>query len=79
MDEAAKYRRRRVTTLAVIGIAAEGALFALSRLAPAMAGLVRPLYAAIAGVLVFNLWHAARRRGPGLDRRRGDRRGEPSP
>jgi hypothetical protein len=79
VDEAAKYRWRRVITLALIGIMAEGALFILSRVAPAMAGLIRPLYAAVAAVLLFNLWHSARRRGPGLDRRRGDRRGESSP
>lgn len=73
MAEAERHRWRRVAALALLGIAIEGALFGIARLAPAMAGLMRPLYAAVAGVLAFSLWHAAQARRGG-DRRRRDRR-----
>ena len=56
-----------------MGIAAEAALFMLARLAPAMSALVRPLYPAVAGVLLYGLWHAMHARTGG-DRRREERR-----
>lgn len=73
MPEAARYRWRRVGVLALTGLAVEAALFGVARLAPAMAGLMRPVYAAVAGVLAYALWHAAHARRGG-DRRRRDRR-----
>lgn len=63
--------------LTVAGLAVEAALFAVARLAPAMAGLMRPLYAGVGGVLAYALWHAAHARRGG-DRRRQDRRHESS-
>ena len=38
--------------MAMMGVAAEAALYVLAKLAPAMSMLVRPLYPAVAGVLV---------------------------
>jgi len=77
LAEAERHRWRRVILLVLAAIALEGALIALARLAPAMAGLVRPLYAAVAAVLLYIIWHAARRRR-GQDRRQADRRGSSS-
>lgn len=64
--------------LIALGVLIEAALFVLTRLAPAMGGLVRPMYAAVAGVLAYGVWNAAHRR-TGRDRRQTDRRhpGEP--
>ncbi|MGH7617095.1 MAG: hypothetical protein ACREPM_07705 [Gemmatimonadaceae bacterium] len=73
MADAGEHRWRRVAGLALTGVAIEAALFVLARRAPAMAGLVRPLYAAVAAVLVYTLWHTAHARR-GRDRRREDRR-----
>jgi hypothetical protein len=38
-----------------------------------MSALVKPLYPAVAGVLLYGLWHALHARGGG-DRRREERR-----
>lgn len=73
MAEDARHRWRRVALLALLGVAIEAALFGIARLAPAMAGLMRPLYAAVGGVLAFSLWHASQARR-GKDRRRQERR-----
>ncbi len=73
MSEAAQHRWWRVARLAMMGIAAEAALFGLAKLAPAMSSLVRPLYPAVAGVLVYALWHALHARTGG-DRRHEERR-----
>jgi hypothetical protein len=77
LAEAARHRWWRIARLAIIGIIAEAALFALERLAPAMSALVRPMYPAVAGVLVYGLWHAMHSRTGG-DRRREERR-QPTP
>jgi hypothetical protein len=74
LAEAARHHRWwRVARLAMVGVAAEAALYALAKLAPAMSMLVRPLYPAVAGVLVYGLWHALHAR-TGEDRRREERR-----
>jgi hypothetical protein len=62
-----------VILIIVLGMVIEAGLFTLARSAPAMAGLIRPMYAAVAGVLLYGLWNAARRR-QGQDRRQADRR-----
>jgi hypothetical protein len=68
-----RHRWRRFALLACVGIVAEAALFGVARRAPAMAGLIRPLYAAVGAVLAYFLWHAAQQRR-GKDRRQEQRR-----
>jgi hypothetical protein len=63
---------RYVAALLVI----ELALFALARLAPAMATLFRPAYFVVAALFAVPIWHASRARSPGHDRRQEDRRGQ---
>jgi hypothetical protein len=66
----------RMLRLALFGIVAEMAVFAVGYIAPAMTTLLRPVYILIAALFVFALWRAAKRR-PGHDRRHnavGDRR-----
>ena len=71
--DAERHRWRRVILLVLLGLVIEAGLFSVARMAPAMAGLIRPMYAAVAGVLLFAVWNAARRR-QGQDRRQADRR-----
>jgi hypothetical protein len=71
-----RHRWRRVTLLAMAGVAGEIALYVLAKHAPAMAGLIRPLYVTLAAVLAYQIWHAAQRR-QGHDRRQVDRRASP--
>jgi hypothetical protein len=71
--EAKHHRWRRIVLLILLGIVIEAGLFGVARMAPAMAGLIRPMYAAVAGVLSYGIWNAARRRR-GQDRRQADRR-----
>jgi hypothetical protein len=61
---------RFVVTLVVI----ELLLFVIAKLAPAMATLFRPVYWIVAALFVVPIWHAARKRAPGHDRRQADRR-----
>jgi CHASE2 domain-containing sensor protein len=74
LSDGERHRWRRLITLVAGGIVAEAGLFAISWFAPVMAGLIRPLYAAVAAVLAYLLWHAAQQRR-GQDRRQADRRG----
>jgi hypothetical protein len=73
VSDGERHRWRRFAALVAGGIAVEGGLFTLSKTTPAMAGLIRPLYAAVAAVLAYLLWHAAQQRR-GQDRRQTDRR-----
>jgi hypothetical protein len=73
-----RHRWRRFALIAAGGVVAEAALFGLARSTPAMAGLIRPLYAAVGAVLAYFLWHAAQQRR-GKDRRQVHRRGDQPP
>jgi hypothetical protein len=73
VSDGERHRWRRFAALAAGGIAIEAGLFTVSRMTPAMSGLIRPLYAAVAAVLAYVLWHAAQQRR-GRDRRQTDRR-----
>ena len=55
----------------------ELALMFVARVAPAMAGLMRPAYVLVAVIAVLMIWQAWRRR-EGSDRRQDERR-DPSP
>jgi hypothetical protein len=67
--------------LAVLGLIAEMAVFAVGHFAPAMTTLLPPVYLLVAVLFAGAIWHALRRH-PGRerrhagagDRRRGDRR-----
>jgi hypothetical protein len=65
-------RVRRLVGLLIAGLVIEGALLAITRLSPAFAVIMRPVYAIVAAAFGLAIWHAARRRD---ERRQGDRRG----
>jgi protein-S-isoprenylcysteine O-methyltransferase Ste14 len=70
-------RWRRIAVITGIAVVVELALMFVARLAPAMAGLMRPAYVLVAVIAVLMLWNAWRRRD-GSDRRQDERR-DPSP
>ncbi|HXT14853.1 MAG TPA: hypothetical protein VN706_04445 [Gemmatimonadaceae bacterium] len=72
-DAVDRARTRRIIIIAVITVIVEGALFAIARIAPALAGLIRPVYLVVLACTAITGWHALRRR-PGHDRRHSDRR-----
>jgi hypothetical protein len=57
--------------LLIAGLVIEGALLAITRLSPAFAVIMRPVYAIVAAAFGLAIWHAARRRE---ERRHEDRR-----
>ena len=80
MQAADRAHLTRVLRLTVIGLLVEGALFAVGRWQPAMAGVFRSLSWVVAAVFLVMILRALRRRKGG-DRRHTDRRhpvsGEP--
>lgn len=68
------YRLRRILTLAIVGAGLELALFFLAQRGPAFASIVHIVQVIAALAFAVAMWHASRRRGPGHDRRHGDRR-----
>jgi hypothetical protein len=63
----------RVLILIAIAVVLEVALFSVGRVAPAIAGLMRPVYWVVGGLFAFAIGHASRQRATG-DRRHSDRR-----
>ena len=76
MADPQHHRRQRIVGLAAAWAGVELALWLLTRFMPAMRGLMRPVYVAVAVAFGLALYHAARRRS-GHDRRHGDRRVAP--
>jgi len=73
MPDAEQYRTRRIATVLITTIVVEVGLVALAHFAPAMRGLIRPVYFIVLLVGAFSFWHAVRPR-TGQDRRHGERR-----
>jgi hypothetical protein len=64
---------KRVLRIVIGGVVIELALALLAHLAPAAAGLIRPVYWIVAGICLVGIAHALRKRS-GHDRRTGQRR-----
>jgi hypothetical protein len=65
---------RRIIRYVAAVVAIELALFAIAYMAPAMKTLLQPVYWIVLVLFVVPIWHAARSRGAGHDRRHSDRR-----
>lgn len=68
---------RRALHLVLILLVLEGAAYAISRMAPAMAALMQPIYVLLLLLFAYPIWHASRHR-TGQDRRHRDRRHQTS-
>ena len=68
---------RRALHLIVILLVLEAAAYAISRMAPAMAALMRPIYVLLVVLFALPIWHASRHR-TGHDRRHRERRHQTS-
>jgi ABC-type nickel/cobalt efflux system permease component RcnA len=66
-------RWKRIGVFFAIALVVELGLMLVARLAPAMAGLMRPAYVIVGAIALFMLWNAWRRRN-GSDRRQDERR-----
>jgi hypothetical protein len=64
--------QKRMAKLLIAALVVEAGLFALNRLAPAMAALIRPAYLITAVAFGFVIWRSRDRSG--RDRRRDNRR-----
>ena len=64
---------RRVLRIVIGGVIIEVALALLAHFAPAVAGLLRPIYWIVAAICLIGIAHALRKRS-GHDRRVKDRR-----
>lgn len=68
---------RRALHLVIVLLVLEGAAYAISRMAPAMAALMRPIYLLLIVLFAIPIWHASRHR-TGHDRRHRERRHQTS-
>ncbi len=64
---------RRALHLVIVLVVLEAAAYVIGRMAPAMAGLMRPIYVLLLVSFAFPIWHASRHR-TGHDRRHSERR-----
>jgi hypothetical protein len=76
-DNPEVHRWRRILLLIAAALLLEAALFAVARIAPALAGLIHSAYIVVGLLAVIVIIHAFRRRD-GSDRRQDERR-DPSP
>jgi uncharacterized membrane protein YuzA (DUF378 family) len=76
-DNPETHRWRRIFLLIAAALLLEAVLFAIARISPAMAGLMRSAYIVVGLLAVIVIVHASRRR-EGSDRRQDERR-DPSP